>query len=95
MRNTPEAYLYEIPFAEYPFWQPADTYDGNLAVMSLAFALSADRALNLDNEPEEDFDPALNADRFLKEAGFTGCARTTIPKRQACTPYRPPSAQGP
>lgn len=71
IRSTNEAYQYVIYFAEYPFYRPATEYDGNLAVMSLAMALSANRARNLTDEPDENFDPSLHLERYLTDAGFT------------------------
>ena len=71
VRSSDEAFQYVIPFVDYPFWRPADNYDGNLAVMSLAMALSADRALNLQQEPDDLFDPSKNVEDFFLDAGFT------------------------
>ena len=71
VRSSTDAFQYVIPFVDYPFWRPADVYDGNLAVMSLAMALSADRALNLEQEPDELFDPSKNVETFFIDAGFT------------------------
>lgn len=70
IRSTDEAYQYEIYFVDYPFYRPATAYDGNLAVMSLAMALSANRARNLTDEPDENFDPSLHLERYLIDAGF-------------------------
>ncbi len=71
LRSNKEAYQYSIWFTEYPFWQSAAQYDGNLAVMSLAMALSANRALDPAEEPEADFDPSLHLEEFLTDAGFS------------------------
>ncbi len=71
IRAQKEAYQYDIYFSEYPFWSPATKYDGNLAVMSLAMALSANRAMNPETDSEASFDPSLHLEQFLKDAGFT------------------------
>ena len=71
LRSNKAAYQYSVWFADYPFYQPATQYDGNLAVMSLAMALSANRALNPSEEPEADFDPSLHLEKFLLDAGFS------------------------
>ena len=71
IRSTTEPFQYEIDFADYPFWRPATIYDGNLAMMSLTMAMCANRALNLRQEPEKDFNPSLNVERFFADAGFT------------------------
>ncbi|MBQ8136605.1 MAG: hypothetical protein IJ174_04150, partial [Clostridia bacterium] len=60
-----------IDFLEYPFWQPATQYDGNLAMMSLMMAGCANRAVGFQDISEADFDPALNLEHFLTDAGFT------------------------
>ena len=60
-----------VDFVDYPFWQPATVYDGNLAVMSLMMAGCANRAIGYQDVPEEDFDPSLNLVHFLSDAGFT------------------------
>ncbi len=70
IRSNREAYRYSIWFPDYPFFRPATQYDGNLAVMSLAMALSANRALNPSEESEEQFDPSLHLEQFLTDAGF-------------------------
>ena len=71
IRSTVESFQYEITFVDYPFWRPATVYDGNLAIMSLTMAMCANRALNLEQKPEKDFDPSLNVERFFADAGFT------------------------
>ena len=71
LRSNRSAYQYSIYFTEYPFWQPATQYDGNLAVMSLAMALSANRAIDPSEEPSADFDPSLHLEKFLTDAGFS------------------------
>ncbi|MBQ4423411.1 MAG: hypothetical protein II872_03750 [Clostridia bacterium] len=70
VRSAEEAYRFEIYFVDYPFYRTAAEYDGNLAVMSLAMALSANRARNLKDDPDEDFDPSLHLERYLSDAGF-------------------------
>ena len=67
IRDMEETFQYETDFLEYPFWKSATEYDGNLATMSLALALSAERPL----EPKKGFDPSLNLEKFLTDAGFT------------------------
>ena len=69
LRSNRAAYQYSVWFTDYPFYQPATQYDGNLAVMSLAMALSANRALW---SPEETraYDPSLHLEQFLTDAGF-------------------------
>ena len=57
-------------FLDYPFWQPATEYDGNLALMSLYMALCSARDLMRDEDPLT-FDPAQNAETYLLGAGFT------------------------
>ena len=66
-----ESFQMEIDFVDYPFWQPATQFDGNLAAMSLIMAGCANRALGFRNVPAKDFDPALNLVHFLSDAGFT------------------------
>ncbi len=70
LRASKETSEFEIWFADYPFYREATEYDGNLAVMSLAMALSAKRAPN-NGEPDASFDPSLNLKRYLAEAGFS------------------------
>ena len=71
LRSNREAFEFDIHFTEYPFWQSATQYDGNLAVMSLAMALSANRALNPSLESTKGFDPSLHLEKFLTDAGFS------------------------
>ncbi len=59
-----------VDFLDYPFWQPATQYDGNLAVMSLMMAGCANRAVGFRDVSAEDFDPSLNVVHFLTDAGF-------------------------
>lgn len=66
-----DSFQYETDFMDYPFWRDATEYDGNLAVMSLSMAMSANRSLGFINVSEEDFDPSLNVELFLTDAGFT------------------------
>ncbi len=68
--SSEEEFIFELSFAEYPFWQPATEYDGNLALMSFAMAMSANRVRNLAGEPDSDFDPARNLEDFFRDAGF-------------------------
>ena len=60
-----------VDFMEYPFWQSATEYDGNLAMMSLMMAGCANRAIAFQDVPADDFDPSLNLVHFLTDAGFT------------------------
>ena len=71
LRSNRAAYQYSIWFTEYPFWQPATQYDGNLAVMSLAMALSANRAMNPSEDRKTWFDPSLHLEKYLTDAGFS------------------------
>ncbi|MBQ6236042.1 MAG: hypothetical protein IJK54_09000 [Clostridia bacterium] len=71
LRSNRAAYQYSVWFTDYPFYQPATQYDGNLAVMSLAMALSANRALKPSDDLETWFDPALHLVQFLTDAGFS------------------------
>ena len=66
LRSNREAFQYSVWFADYPFLQPATQYDGNLAVMSLAMALSANRALNPSEEATTYYDPSLHLEKFLE-----------------------------
>ena len=70
LRSNREAFQYNVWFTEYPFLQPATQYDGNLAVMSLAMALSANRAIDPGEEPSADFDPSLHLEKYLSEIGM-------------------------
>ncbi|MBR4906127.1 MAG: hypothetical protein IKZ44_04665 [Clostridia bacterium] len=70
LRSNRAAYQYSVWFTDYPFFQPATQYDGNLAVMSLAMALSANRALKSD-DPNVRYDPSLHLQKYLTDAGFT------------------------
>ncbi len=70
IRSTSHAHQFTTEFVDYPFWQSATVYDGNLATMSMALALSANRALNLEETNEAAFDPSENLERFLHDAGF-------------------------
>ena len=69
-RSRKDATQYSLYFADYPFWQSATVYNGNLAEMSLAMALSANRAINPSEESIETFDPSLHLEQYLSEAGF-------------------------
>ena len=71
LRSNRAAYQYSVWFTDYPFYQPATQYDGNLAVMSLAMALSANRALRSSDDPDAWFDPSLHLQKYLTDAGFT------------------------
>lgn len=64
-------YQMMVDFVEYPFWQPATRYDGNLAVMSLMMSGCASRASGFQDISDEDFDPSLNLEYFLSDAGFS------------------------
>ena len=66
-----ESFQTVIDFVDYPFWQSAAQYDGNLAVMSLMMAGCANRAVGFRDIPKQDFDPALNLVHFLSDAGFS------------------------
>lgn len=63
-------YTFDVDILDYPFWQPSTTYDGNLAVMSLAMALSASRPVIAKDAPEDETDPSKNLELFLADAGF-------------------------
>ena len=65
-----DSFQFSVDFMDYPFWRSAGQYDGNLAVMSLAMALSANRADLFLDLPDEAFDPSLNLEHFLEDAGF-------------------------
>ena len=71
LRSNKDAFEFNIHFTEYPFWQSATQYDGNLAVMSLAMALSANRALKSSETSKNGYDPSLHLEKFLTDAGFT------------------------
>ncbi|MBR6039566.1 MAG: hypothetical protein IKP38_03700 [Clostridia bacterium] len=71
LRSNREAYQYSVWFTDYPFFQPATQYDGNLAVMSLAMALSANRAMNPSEDGNASFDPSLHLQKYLTDAGFS------------------------
>mgnify|MGYP002626301423 CR=1 FL=1 len=71
LRSNRAAYEYPVWFADYPFWQSATQYDGNLAVMSLALALSANRAMNPSEDVKAWFDPSLHLEKYLTDAGFS------------------------
>ena len=59
-----------VDFVEYPFWQPATQYDGNLAMMSLVMTGCASRPFSYGNALPGDFDPSVNLIHFLSDAGF-------------------------
>lgn len=80
LRMNLEAFQYNVWFADYPFLQPATQYDGNLAVMSLAMALSANRALNPSEEASAHFDPSLHLEKYLKDAGFSNIRKDDYSK---------------
>ncbi len=80
LRSNREAFEYSVWFTEYPFLQPATQYDGNLAVMSLAMALSANRALNPSAEATTYFDPSLHLEKFLEDAGFSNIRKDDYSK---------------
>ena len=56
-------------FVDYPFWQSATIYDGNLAIMSMFMSLCAARDRKRDEDPEN-FDPSRNMELYLESAGF-------------------------
>lgn len=70
VRAVEEKIVASTDFLDYPFWQPATEYDGNLALMSLYMALCSARDLMRDEDPLT-FDPAQNAETYLLSAGFT------------------------
>lgn len=80
LRSNRAAYEYPVWFADYPFWQPATQYDGNLAVMSLALALSANRAVNPSDDPKTWFDPSLHLEKYLTDAGFSNIRKDDYSK---------------
>ena len=63
-----QVFDFETDILDYPFWRASTEYDGNLAVMSLAMALSASR---IPAQMDEQMDSALNLESFLTDAGFT------------------------
>lgn len=63
-------YDFVVDILDYPFWQDATQYDGNLAVMSLAMALSASRPLAGGDGDEKPVDSSENLKVFLADAGF-------------------------
>ena len=70
VRAVEEKIVTRTDFLDYPFWQPATEYDGNLALMSMFMSLCAARDLMRDENPLV-FDPAQNAETYLLSAGFT------------------------
>lgn len=70
VRSVAEKYTTDTDFVEYPFWQPATTYNGSLANMSLLMAMCAARDIRQDENPDT-FDPAQNVEAYLLDAGFT------------------------
>ncbi|MBR3105805.1 MAG: hypothetical protein IKH30_01320 [Clostridia bacterium] len=63
---------FDADILDYPFYRASTAYDGNLAAMSLAMALSASRMPDGGSgETEKEADSALNMETFLPEAGFT------------------------
>ena len=69
-RGQRQDYQFAVDFVDYPFWRASTEYDGNLAFMSLAMALSASRYANVNSPAAEDTDPSQNLEAFLKDAGF-------------------------
>ena len=69
VRSVDEKIYAATDFFEYPFWQPATVYDGNLAIMSLFMSLCAARDLKRNENPDT-FDPAQNVELYLNSAGF-------------------------
>ena len=63
-------YRFPVDFLDYPFWRASTAYDGNLAFMSLAMALSASRPVYGGSQADGDRDPAKNLEVFLTDAGF-------------------------
>ena len=80
LRSNREAYQYGVWFMDYPFFRPATQYDGNLAVMSLAMALSANRAIIPSEEQAADFDPSLHLEKYLTDAGFSNIRKDDYSK---------------
>ena len=70
VRGTEDKFTGDTDWVDYPFWQPATQYNGNLANMSLIMALCSARDLPR-NEDLETFDPSQNVEDYLKQAGFT------------------------
>ena len=70
IRAAAATFVTRTDWMDYPFWRPATTYDGNLAMMSLIMAVCAARALPKGGDPG-DFDPAANVEAYLRGAGFT------------------------
>ena len=68
VRAVEDKIVASTDFLDYPFWQPATEYDGNLALMSMFMSLCAARDLMRDENPLV-FDPAQNAETYLLSAG--------------------------
>ena len=63
---------FQADILDYPFFCASTAYDGNLAAMSLAMALSASRIpAHMNDGTEKTMDSALNLETFLDQAGFT------------------------
>ena len=69
IRSVDEKIYAASDFLDYPFWQPATIYDGNLAIMSLFMSLCAARDLKRNENPDT-FDPSQNVELYLDSAGF-------------------------
>jgi len=70
IRSVKDKFYAETDWVDYPFWQPATKYDGNLANMSMIMALCAARDIMRAEDPET-FDPAKNVEDYMLNAGFT------------------------
>ena len=70
-KGQSRSYDFSVEILDYPFWRPSTVYDGNLAVMSLAMALSASRPVYFTDAEKQDTDRAANLEAFLSGAGFS------------------------
>ena len=70
IRSVEDKFSTEAIWVDYPFWQPAEQYNGSLANMSLIMALCSARDRIRDADPES-FDPARDVEEYLLNAGFT------------------------
>lgn len=69
VRSVEDKYVTYTDFVDYPFWQPATKYNGNLANMSLIMTMCAGRDKQRDTETRI-FDPAQDLEAYLENAGF-------------------------
>lgn len=69
VRSVEDKFVTYTDFVDYPFWQPATQYCGNLANMSLIMTMCAGRDKLRDADPGA-FDPAQDLEAYLESAGF-------------------------